>query len=80
MELATFVRPEHTPGSPDAMANELGLRSICFVVEDLHGAVDGLAAKGHGLVGGIGDYENTWLMANVRGPDGIVVSLTERIG
>ncbi len=59
MELATFVRPEHTPGSPDAMANELGLRSICFVVEDLHGAVDGLAAKGHDQVGGIGDYENT---------------------
>jgi catechol 2,3-dioxygenase-like lactoylglutathione lyase family enzyme len=80
VELATFIRPEHTPGSPSAMANELGLRSICFVVEDLRGAVDGLAAKGYGLVGGVGDYENTWLMANVRGPDGIVVSLTEWIG
>jgi catechol 2,3-dioxygenase-like lactoylglutathione lyase family enzyme len=80
VELATFIRPEHTPGSPDAMANELGLRSICFVVEDLRGAVDDLAAKSYGMVGGVGDYENTWLMANVRGPDGIVVSLTERIG
>jgi len=80
VELATFIRPEHTPGSPDAMAIELGLRSICFVVEDLRGAVDGLAAKGYGLLGGIGDHENTWLMAHVRGPDGIVVALTERIG
>jgi hypothetical protein len=62
------------------MANELGLRSICFVVEDLRGAVDDLAAKSYGMVGGVGDYENTWLMANVRGPDGIVVSLTERTG
>jgi catechol 2,3-dioxygenase-like lactoylglutathione lyase family enzyme len=80
VELARFVRPEHQPGSPTAMATELGLRSICFVVEDLQGAVDGLAAKGYGLVGGIGQHENTWLMANVRGPEGIVVSLTERIG
>jgi len=79
VELATFVRPDHEPGSPTAMANELGLRSICFVVDDLKGAVDSLAANGHGLVGGIGEYENTWRMAQVRGPEGIVVSLTERI-
>ena len=58
---------------------ELGLRSICFEVEGLQAAVDGVAAKGYGLVGGVGQYENTWLMAHVRGPEGIVVSLTERI-
>jgi len=40
---------------------------------------DGLAANGYGLVGGIGQHENTWRMAHVRGPEGIVVSLTERI-
>ena len=26
-----------------------------------------------------GQHENTWRMAQVRGPEGIVVSLTERI-
>ena len=46
VELASFVRPDHEPGSPTAMANELGLRSICFQVDDLQGAVDGLAAGG----------------------------------
>ena len=80
VELARFVRPAHQPGSPNALANELGLRSICFQVEDLEGAVEGLAAKGYGLVGGVGRHEDTWLMAHVRGPEGIVVSLTERIG
>ena len=80
VELARFVRPEHTPGSPDAMANELGMRSICFEVEDLQALVDGLAADGYGLVGEVGRYEDMWVMAHVRGPDGIVVSLTERIG
>lgn len=80
VELASFVRPGHEPGSPTAMASELGLRSICFVVEDLQGAVDAVAADGYGLVGGIGQYENTWRMAHIRGPEGIVVSLSERIG
>ncbi|WP_322936741.1 VOC family protein [Nocardioides bizhenqiangii] len=80
LELATFVRPDHEPGSPTAMANELGLRNVSFEVEDLQGAVDGLAADGYGLVGGVGEYENTWRMAYVRGPDGIVVSLFESVG
>ena len=80
LELARFVRPDHEPGSPDAMANVLGLRNVCFEVTDLRAMVDSLAADGYGLVGGIGEYENTWLMAYVRGPEGIVVSLTERIG
>ncbi len=61
------------------MANELGLRSIWFEVDDLQAAVDGLAANGYGLVGGIGQHENAWRMAHVHGPEGIVVSLTERI-
>jgi catechol 2,3-dioxygenase-like lactoylglutathione lyase family enzyme len=80
IELARFVRPDHTPGSPDAMANELGLRNVCFEVVDLPAIVDSLAADGYGLVGGIGEYENFWRMAYVRGPEGIVVSLAERIG
>jgi catechol 2,3-dioxygenase-like lactoylglutathione lyase family enzyme len=80
VELAAFVRPEHVPGSPEAMANELGLRNVCFEVEGLRELVDRVAANGYGLVGGIGEYENTWRMAYVRGPEGIIVSLSERIG
>jgi len=37
-------------------------------------------ADGYGLVGGIGRYEHIWRMAYGRGPDGIIVSLAERIG
>jgi catechol 2,3-dioxygenase-like lactoylglutathione lyase family enzyme len=80
LELGRFIRPDHEPGSPDAMANELGLRNVSFEVDDLQATVDELAADGYGLVGGIGEYENTWRMAYVRGPEGIIVSLTERIG
>ncbi len=79
IELATFVRPDHQPGSPTAMANELGLRNVCFEIDDLEGTVERLAADGFVLVGGIGRYEDVWLMAYVRGPEGIVVSLAERL-
>ena len=80
LELSSFVRPDHEPGSPEAMANELGLRNVAFEVDDVHAAVDELAANGYGLVGGVGEYENTWRMAYVRGPEGIIVSLASRIG
>src|ERR1051326_779403 len=35
LELSSFARPDHEPGSPDAMANRLGLRSVAFEVDDL---------------------------------------------
>jgi len=80
LELSSFVRPDHEPGSSAAMANELGLRNVAFEVDDLRAAVDRLAADGYGLVGGIGQYEGIFRMAYVRGPEGIIVSLAERIG
>ncbi len=80
LELSSFARPEHEPGSPAAMSTELGLRNVCFEVDDLQPAVDRLAADGYGLVGGIGQYENVWRMTYVRGPEGIIVALAERIG
>ena len=79
LELSSFLRPDHQPGSPAAMSNELGLRNVSFEVDDLQAAVDRLAGDGYGLVGGIGQYEHIWRMAYVRGPEGIIVSLAQRI-
>ena len=79
LELSRFIRPNHEPGSPDAMANQLGLRNVAFEVDDLQAALDRVAADGYGLVGAVGQYENMWRMAYVRGPEGVVVSLAERI-
>ncbi|MBO9521923.1 MAG: VOC family protein [Nocardioidaceae bacterium] len=80
LELSSFDFPEHTPGSPDALATEVGLRNVSFEVDDLQATVDALAADGYGLVGGIGEYEGSVRMAYVRGPEGIVVSLFEQLG
>jgi catechol 2,3-dioxygenase-like lactoylglutathione lyase family enzyme len=80
LEVARFVHPDSTPGSPTAMANEVGIRNVCFEVDDIQATVEAAAALGYGLVGGIGEYEGTWRMAYIRGPEGLVVSVAERIG
>src|SRR5689334_6721483 len=79
LELSAFTSPEPVPGSAAPMSNELGLRNVAFQVDDLREMVDRLAADGYGLVGGIGRYQDMWLMAYVRGPEGIIVALAERL-
>jgi catechol 2,3-dioxygenase-like lactoylglutathione lyase family enzyme len=79
LELASFIRPDPEPGSPDAMATELGLRSVAFEVDDLQGILDRLVADGYHPIGGVGQYEGMWRMVSVRGPEGIIVSLAQRI-
>ena len=79
LELSSFIQPSHEPGSPNAMSTELGLRNVMFEVEELEAILDRLAADGYGLVGGIGQYEHIWRMAYVRGPEGIIVALAQRI-
>ena len=79
LELSSFVHPDHEPGSPHNMSTELGLRNIAFQVDDLHAVVERLAEAGYGLVGGIGEWEDVWRMTYVRGPDGIIVALAQRL-
>jgi catechol 2,3-dioxygenase-like lactoylglutathione lyase family enzyme len=47
LELSSFVQPDDEPGSPTAMASELGLGNVAFEVDDLQATVDRLAADGY---------------------------------
>lgn len=79
IELSSFVTPSHEEGTPDAGANVLGLRSLALEVDDVATTVERLAADGYPIVGGIGEYEGVWAMAYVRGPDGILLALAQRL-
>jgi len=79
LELSSFTRPDHIGGTQAPMANELGIRNVAFEVDDLDAVLDRLADAGYGLVGGVGQYEQAWRMAYVRGPEGIIVSLAQRV-
>lgn len=80
LELSRYVRPESTPADREAVSTLQGLRNVCFEVTGLEDLVAELAADGYSLVGGIGRYEDQWLMAYVRGPEGIIVAIAERVG
>lgn len=78
LELSSFVRPDHEPGSLPRWPTSWGLRNVGFEVDDLWAAVDGQAADDTGLVGGIGQQEHIWRMAYTCGLEGTLVSLAQR--
>jgi catechol 2,3-dioxygenase-like lactoylglutathione lyase family enzyme len=80
LELVKVHSPPLRDGDPDAPADTPGLRHVAFVVEDIEAVVAGLQARGAELVGELVRYENSYWLCYVRGPEGIIVELAEKIG
>jgi catechol 2,3-dioxygenase-like lactoylglutathione lyase family enzyme len=80
VELARFHTPSSKGGDRDAPANTPGIRHVAFAVEDIDDVVVGLRARGAELVGELERYEDRYRLCYVRGPEGIIVELAERIG
>jgi predicted enzyme related to lactoylglutathione lyase len=60
--------------------NTLGIRRIMFAVEDIEEVVARLCSHGAGLVGELEQYEDSYRLCYVRGPEGILVALAEQLG
>ncbi len=80
IELVKFHSPPIQGGDPHAPSNTPGLRHLSFLVEDIDTMVAGLQARGTELVGELVRYENSYRLCYVRGPEGIIIELAERIG
>ncbi len=81
VELTKFHRPRAVRGEPEnAPANTLGIRRIMFAVDDIDDVVARLRAHGAELVGEVVQYEDTYRLAYIRGPEGIIVGLSEQLG
>ncbi|WP_232667418.1 VOC family protein [Pseudonocardia sp. TRM90224] len=81
VELAKFHRPAAIRSEPeDAPVNTLGIRRMMFLVDDIDDVVARLRGHGAELVGEIVPYENLYRLCYVRGPEGIVVGLSEELG
>ena len=81
VELSRF----HTPaavrdGSENAPSNALGIRRIMFAVDDLDDVVARLRSHGGEIVGEIAQYEDFYRLCFLRGPEGIVIGLAEKLG
>jgi catechol 2,3-dioxygenase-like lactoylglutathione lyase family enzyme len=80
LELTKFHTPTAVSAEPEnALGNTLGLRSIMFAVDDLDATVAGLRAHGAELVGEVAQYQDSYRLCYVRGPEGIIVALAEQI-
>ena len=80
LELTKFHNPTAVSAEPrNALGNTLGLRSIMFTVDDLDTSVAGLRARGAELVGDVVQYEDSYRLCYVRGPEGIIVALAEQL-
>lgn len=80
LELIKFHTPSYQGEKRDAQANAPGIRHLAFTVENIDAVVAGLRARGVELVGQLERYEDSYLICYVRGPEGIIVELAERIG
>jgi catechol 2,3-dioxygenase-like lactoylglutathione lyase family enzyme len=80
IELAKFHAPPGRAGERHAPANTPGIRHITFAVDDIDDMLARLQARGAGLVGEVERYENIYRLCYIRGPEGIIVELAERIG
>lgn len=80
LELTKFHTPAVVRAEPEnALGNTLGLRSVMFTVDDIDATVAGLRARGAELVGEVAQYENSYRLCYVRGPEGIIVALAEEL-
>jgi catechol 2,3-dioxygenase-like lactoylglutathione lyase family enzyme len=80
LELIKFHAPSGAGGDPHAPANTLGIRHLTFAVDDVDAALAGVRAHGGELVGEVENYKDVYRLCYVRGPEGIIVELAERIG
>jgi catechol 2,3-dioxygenase-like lactoylglutathione lyase family enzyme len=81
VELSRFERPPAVRSQPqNAPSNTLGIRRIMFAVDDVDDVVARLRRHGAELVGEIAQYEDIYRLCFVRGPEGILVGLAQKLG
>ena len=80
VELSKFHTPPAISSEPhNAPANTLGIRRIMFAVEDLEDVIARLRTHGAELVGEVAQYEGSYRLCFIRGPEGIILGLAERL-
>ena len=80
IELDKFHTPDAIRFGPvNAPVNALGIRRIMFAVDDIDGMVARTRAHGAEVIGEM-QYGETYRLAYIRGPEGIIVGLAEQLG
>jgi catechol 2,3-dioxygenase-like lactoylglutathione lyase family enzyme len=79
LELIKYHRPSDERDIQQPLANTLGIRHIAIVVEDIEAVVAKLKIKGQEIFGEIQNYEESYKLCYVRGPEGMILELVEQL-
>jgi catechol 2,3-dioxygenase-like lactoylglutathione lyase family enzyme len=80
IELDKFHTPDAVRFGPvETPVNALGLRRIMFAVDGIDAVVAKMQAHGAELIGRM-QYEKSYRLAYLRGPEGLIVGLAEELG
>jgi catechol 2,3-dioxygenase-like lactoylglutathione lyase family enzyme len=78
-EMVRFDSPPAGAQEAAPPANRPGLRHVAFTVDDVRRLLDRVREAGWDTVGEIVNFENAFLLCYVRGPEGLIVELTQRL-
>jgi catechol 2,3-dioxygenase-like lactoylglutathione lyase family enzyme len=80
LELSRFVVPEVVADHRSAPVNALGYLRVMFAVDDLDETLERLRRHGAELVGEVMQYEDSYRLCYVRGPEAILIGLAQELG
>ena len=80
LELSRFLTPPVVADHRNAPVNALGYLRVMFTVADIDEMLDRLRKRGAQLVGEVVQYENSYRLCYIRGPEGILIGLAEQLG
>ena len=80
LEISRFLTPPVVADHRNAPVNALGYLRAMFTVSDIDETLTRLRKHGAQLVGEVVQYEASYRLCYVRGPEGILIGLAEQIG
>lgn len=80
LELSRFLAPAVAADHRNAPVNALGYLRAMFAVSDIHETLARLRKHGAELVGEVVQYEDSYRLCYVRGPEGLLIGLAEALG
>ena len=80
LELSRFLAPPAVADHRSAPVNALGYLRAMFTVDDIDDALARLSKCGAQLVGKVVQYEHSYRLCYIRGPEGILIGLAQELG
>ncbi|HEY0529210.1 MAG TPA: VOC family protein [Gemmatimonadaceae bacterium] len=79
LELSRFLAPPVVADHRNAPVNALGYLRVMFAVDDLDDTLARLGKHGAQLVGDVVQYEQSYRLCYIRGPERILIGLAEQL-